>query len=356
MTAVASRGGGTVRLPRGTFQVTAVTVPNYVTLVGDGSSKSWIRGRVIAGGHVKLRDLKIGTRGVAFRLSPNAHRSAFVRCRFRGGGGSGSDSFVVMLGGGTASCDHITFKDCTIERNLGVENSSFSNGYDNVWIQENGAPGGAHVGSITFDGCHFGVSNGVKTGCPRMDLEIYTKDGATRNWGNITVTNCIFEVSDWLNIDLSDEYLSDSQAGHGGPVLISGCTLKGGSRYTICVESAYGTIIENNTIYRGGSSTIKMGRGDMTNVNPGTIIRNNVFPLTTDNGLTQGSITFYLEGGGNQFTGNTVMASPSNCLFAFDQARNNTVTGNTFTVPAGTTLVKEQNGSSGNILSPNTVN
>jgi Right handed beta helix region len=355
MTAVASRGGGTVRLPRGTFSGN-ISIPDGVTVVGAGMDASHIKGKVYFGSNVVVRDIRLGDSGYTVRNLAGASNTLFERVRFRGGGGSGSDSFVVMLGGGTASCDHITFKDCTIERNLGVENSSFSNGYDNVWIQENGAPGGAHVGSITFDGCHFGVSNGVKTGCPRMDLEIYTNDGATRNWGNITVTNCIFEVSDWLNIDLSDEYLSDSQAGHGGPVLISGCTLKGGSHYTICVESAYGTTIENNTIYRGGSSTIKMGRGDMTNVNPGTIIRNNVFPLTTDNGLTQGSITFYLEGGGNQFTGNTVMASPSNCLFAFDQARNNTVTGNTFTVPAGTTLVKEQNGSSGNILSPNTVN
>ena len=353
--------GGTVRFARGVYKVTAITVPNGVSLVGAGMNVCWIRGRVTAGSHVTLRDLKVGAKGYSFRLTAKARLSTFEHVRFRGGGGSGGDAPVILLGDWARSCDHITFKDCKVECNLGVEDSSFSRGFNNIRITENAAPGGAHVSNITFEGCHIGVSNGVRSGCPRMDLEAVTLDlsGAgvyAHGWSDLVVRGCVFEAADWYNIDLADWPLTGTQTRASGPALISGCTLKGAGKYAICVESPRGVVIENNTIYRAGMNTFKMGCGDMSAAAPATVVRGNLFDLTVGNGFSAGSPLFWLKGAGNRFTANTVRTTSTGRIFELTQARDNTVTGNTLTLPASATLFAVDEGCSGNVLSPNTVN
>ena len=263
MNAVAALGGGTVRLPQGIFRVTAVTVPDHVRLVGDGPGRSWIRGRVTARSDVTLRELRIGTRGVAFHLAANAHRSTFDHCQFRGGGGTGDDECVVFLGGHPGSnVSDVSFIDCNIERNLGTENESFTNGYNNVGVCEKGdISGGAHIEHLTFDGCHFGVSNGVATGCPRMDFEAYTNWNGTytlHGWHDITINGCVFEIADYMNVDLPDAPLQNGERA-SGPATITNNIFKGGKYYDLCIESAHDVLVEGNTFYRGGEHVIKFG-------------------------------------------------------------------------------------------------
>ena len=172
----------------------------------------------------------------------------------------------IFLGSGRNSCDHVTFKDCLIERNLGDENADRSMNYNNISFIEDGASAnGSHMDSITFDGCHVGVSNGRtdiprNIGSPRAGLECYTQDNgddfAYHGWSNVKVIDCVFEATDSFCIDLADSL--DARGEHiSGPALISGCTLKGGGyasdrfAYTICLEAPKGVVIENNLIYRG---------------------------------------------------------------------------------------------------------
>ena len=192
-----------------------------------------------------------------------------------------------------------------------------------------------------------------------MDLEAYTWDGGTghytHGWSNLVVTNCVFEPSDWYNIDLADAAKADGSRA-SGPALISGNTLEGAGNYTICIESPEGVVIENNAIYQSSNNTIKFGCGNMSTVNPGTIIRNNVFDLTAANGHSIGSPYFYIKGGDNQFTGNTVKAASGSRVFELQQARNNTITGNTLMVPGSATRFVLDDGCSGNVISPNSTN
>jgi hypothetical protein len=362
-TVAGAKPGTLVVLPAGTFAISSsLTIPSGVWLQGAGMDATWLKGKVFYGSRIVARDLKVGDLGYSTRNAPGASTTLFERVQFRGGGGTGSNAPVIIFGDGTASCDNIYLKDCKVERNLGTESSTFSRDFNNIRITENNAPGGAHVDSITFDGCHIGVSNGVATGCPRMDLEAYTWDGGTgnytRGWSNLVVKGCTFETSDWYNIDLADHASTVDGSRVSGPALIQGNVLKGGEHYAICVESPKGVVIENNLIYRGGTNTFKMGCGDMSTVNPQTVVRNNTFDLTVDNGSSIGSPWFLLKGGGNQFTGNTVRApaGASGDVVAFHQARSNTVTGNTLWIPTTARLFADYGDSSDNVTSPNRLN
>ena len=337
---------------------------------GAGTEASWLKGRVTYGSDCVVRDLKLGDALYAVRNRAGASNTLFERVRFRGGGGTGVDSSLIKLGDGASSCDHITFSDCLVERNLGVEDASYSRGYLDISIVENGDPGGAHVDSITFAGCHVGVSNGRtdiarNIGSPYADLVAYTWHGgdlvADHGWSNLRIVDCVFEAADAFCIDLADYPLPSGERA-SGPALVSGCTLKGGGArgslygYTICVESPKGVVIEGNTIYRGANNTFKMGCGDMSTVSPATVVRDNLFDLASDQGVALGAPYFYLKGAGNRFTGNAVRAAAGDLVFWLHQARNNTITGNTLTVPASATIFGFGEGCSGNVLAPNTVN
>ena len=358
MAAAAAKGGGTVHVPEGDYLLTAITVPDSVHLTGDGSRVSWLHGAVTAGSHVELQDLKIGTRGRAFKNTAGAHDSVFTRCRFRGGG---ANSYVILLGDQKRSVDHFTFRDCDVECNLGTANADHSNDVNNIRITENAAPGGAHVDSITFVGCHIGVFNGVRKGSPRADLEAYTWDSSgtiAHGWSNLVIRDCVFEAADEFTIDLADA--NRVSAVHSGPALISGNLIKGGGKsrharwgYGICIERPNGVVIENNTMYRASNNTIGTAIGHLNDADTGPIIRNNIFDMNHPNGITTHAPYFLLRGSNVEFAGNTVKARRGT-LFAIEDARNVNVSGNALLGSARLFAIGPR--ITNVVTSPNTVN
>ena len=344
--------GKRLQLTAGVYAVTK-DIPDGVDVKGASREETHVKGRITYGSNSVFRNLKLGDAGYSIRNRAGATQTAFEFCQLRGGGGDGGDWYNLLLGDWGRSCSHITFAATNIECCLGDGN--------NARVTENAADGGAHVEYVRFDGCHFGVSNGVRSGCPRMDLEVVTVDLAHTDtvfhhgWSHIDVIDSVFEPSDWYNIDLADHVITGTQERASGPSLIRGNTLKGGKKYTICTESPAGVVIEGNTMYRGGMNTVKFGCGDMSLVDCATVIRGNTFDLDHDNGIALGSPVFYVKGGDNEITGNVVKASQARTLFAFEQARRNLVTGNTITVSAGATVFAGA-ASGANVTSPNTIN
>ena len=336
-----------------------LVIPDGASIHGRSPESTHVKGRITFGSGQYFYGVKLGDKGYAIRHNPLAVGTQFVGCRLRGGGGSGGDANNVLLGNYSSSVRAVRFKDCEIECTLGD--------YDNVRVTENATdPKGAHVEDIVFEGCHFGVSNGVRSGCPRMDFEAYcdAQSGGTtyyHGWERIDFLGCVFEPSDWYNIDLTspEAYRTKADGYHGScDSVIRGCTFKGGTLYTICVESPAGVVIEDNLIHRAGGSTFKMGCGDMSTVETGTVVRGNSFLLDDGQyGKALGSPAFYLKGGGNTVTDNTIVgATVARTLFWLEQARRNTVTGNLISVGSGAKVIGQDSASSGNTLSPNTVN
>jgi len=339
-----AKAGQTVVVGPGTFSG-SISIPDGVTVVGQGMDASYIDGGVAYGSNVIVRDIKLGTAGFSIHNAKNASNTVFERVRFRGGGGASVlNSPVVRLGGSDRSANHITFKDCLIERNLGTENAERSLGFNNIGIMEVADAGGAHVDSITFDGCHVGVSNGRtdiprNIGGPRAGLEAYTDpNGApVHGWSNLNLVNCVFEATDSFCVDLADTPLPSGERA-SGPARIAGCTLKGGGwggapfGYTLCLEAPKGVVIENNTIYRGYNNTL--GCGASSGIGGGYIIRDNTIDCTFDNGITPLPATGYhamvlLLGDGNVFTGNTIVTNVGGLQLELQNFTRGSVTGNT---------------------------
>lgn len=367
-----AKAGATVVVRLGTFTGN-VLVPSGVTVIGSGKNVSWLQGRLLFRSNDSISGLTIGdTGGSAVQNLRGASSTTFTSCRFRGGR-PGVRIDTVILGNGSSSCDHITFKDCDVERNLGTG--------DDIFIGENGsvATGGAHVDNVTFDRCHIGVSNGTgghDTGSPRAGIEAYTYPTASRNvayhgWSNVRILNCVIKATDGFCVDLADAPLaSDPSQRASGPALISGCTLMGGgypsstggsgtNGYTIESEAPNGVVIENNTIYRGSENTIQTGAS--SGLPSGMIIRNNVINMDFDNGIPVGAGQYEIVLGGarHRFTGNTVIDHVSTCtrpygVVTLDNATACVMTGNRFSI-GGRTAFWQVNGSSGNTLSPNAV-
>ena len=310
-----------------------------------------------------VRDLKIGDAGMnAVRNATGATNTLFERCRFRGGGGA-NWTYVVKLGGSGGSCDHITFRDCEVERNLGVEVAGEDRGFNNIGIWTDGD---SRVSDVTFEGCRIGASNGQgghDTGAPRMGLECFVSGGTTGyGWRNITLRGCVFEAADFHTADFSDQ-----PEARGTGLLIEGCTFKGGGytnvkwQWTLALEMPLNPVIRNNTFLRGngtwGYVLAMANRGNAGYTTTGALITGNLFDLDADNGIapvTDGW-PFVLKGYDNQFSGNTVRCHyGTKPLLVLDSAYRNAVTGNTFSI-GSRSLVTQVNGSSGNTVAPNTV-
>ena len=359
----AAQPGDTVYVAAGTF-TGSVTVPDGVTVVGQGSSSSWLKGKLTFGSNVVVRDLKIGDAGMyAVNNKDGASNTTFERVRFRGGGGV-NWTYVVKLGGSGGDCDHVTFKDCQVERNLGVEVDGSDRGFNDVciWTSAN-----ARVSDVTFEGCHIGVSNGQgghDTGSPRMGLECFVSGGTTGyGWRNITLRNCVFEAADCHTADFSDQ-----PEARGTGLLIEGCTFKGGGytdvkwQWTLALEMPLNPVIRNNTFLRGngvwGYELAIANRGNAGYTTTGATITGNLFDLDADNGIppvTDGW-PFVLKGYDNRFTDNTVRCHyGTKALFVLDSAYRNVISGNTLQI-GSRSLVTQINGSSGNTVAPNAVN
>jgi hypothetical protein len=154
----------------------------------------------------------------------------------------------------------------------------------------------------------------VKTGSPRMGVEVYTEDGG-QGWYNITFRRCVVEVMDSHGLDFSDEPHKRSSG-----VLIEGCTIKGAgltrAHWGSCLDFEYplGVVVRNNVIYRGWEYAIQMtDRGDSAFSDAKAVFTGNRIDLTYDNGVTAKSTTFAgqveLLGGGNVWTDNVVIGN-----------------------------------------------
>jgi len=283
--AAAARSGRRLVVPAGTYRVGQVGVPNGVRLRGAGSGVTWLKGQLVFGSHDHIVGLKLGDAGLsAVRNADGATSTIFSGCRLRGGGGTSVDEAVVALGY-RGDCHAIVFRQCEVECNLGTEDSAYSRAFNDITVFETK---GAHVDGVTFDHCHVGVSNGLRSGSPRMGLECYVvqraEGGSGRGYEDIVVRDCTFEATDIHCIDLAD-----AADGRAHDVLIEGCLLKGGGKamsrwgYTICVECPQGVVIRDNTIWRGSWETLNFAHPHRTG--PGTIVTGNRFDLVHDNGI-----------------------------------------------------------------------
>jgi Pectate lyase superfamily protein len=331
-----------VYVPAGTYRVSSITMPAGLAVFGAGMGRAWLKGHLAFGSNELISDLTIGDAGKsAVHNKAGAAGSVFARVHFRGGGGSGWHAPVILLGG-SGSCSNITFKRCEVERNVGIEDSSFSNCYNDITVYESR---GDHVSDITFDGCHVGVTNGVATGSPRMGLECWTAPGSGIGWRNIIVRDCVFEATAIASLDFAN-YTDAIASG----VLVEGCTLKGGGLdlkgtgwgYAICLEWPADVTIRNNTFYRSAYAAIWGSPQGL----PGAAwrITGNTFDDDTACGgmpRTDRCIVG-LFGQGNVFTGNKVKFHGSlswSGTVELSRSDGDTVTGNTFFVNRGTTTI-----------------
>jgi hypothetical protein len=358
MKALKAAAGSRRRLfvPSGVYRLRPLTVPDGVRITGAGRRTTWLRGSLAFGSAQSFSDLLIGDAGVsAVHNRKGATNTVFERCRLRGGGGTSVDEAVVGLGY-RGDCADIHFRDCEVECNLGIENAGFTNAFNDITVYETT---GAHVRGITFEGCHVGVSNGVRTGSPRMGLECYTvqvsEGGSGRGYEDITVRDCTFEATDLHCIDLAD-----AADGRARGVLIEGCLLKGGGKaqvkwgYTICVESPSGVVIRNNTIWRGNWQTLNFAHSHESG--PGTLVTGNSFDLKHENGIPMGEYNpIFITGEHVELVDNTIsFAGPHQYIIQLNNASHCTITGNTFEI--GTREISQTyNVCSGNTIADNIV-
>jgi len=344
----AARPGSTVYLPAGVYYCpTRIRLSSHVNLRGDGMSVSWLMGHLDFGSRCTIYGLKIGAPKVsAVENLGGANHTVFLGCRFRGGGGTGNDTAVVMLGsssGSSRSLSHVTFSHCKIERNLGVEDFSVNGGsgrrFNDISVYENPTAGGSSVTDLTFVDCHVGVSNGARghdTGSPRADIEVWSGQGkVVQGWHHITIHGCTFEASDRFCIDLADGPAANGR--HlAGPALIANNLIKGAGygsgahpwSYSICLEAPRNVTIRNNTIYAAADSTVCGSYGPASH----TVIVDNRIDLTVNNGVHQsGDETVVLKGQRNVFERNVVKAGVSSGpLLYLKKTTGNRVAGNTF--------------------------
>ncbi len=344
----AAHPGSTVYLPRGVYYCpTGIRLTSHVNLKGDGRSASWLMGHLDFGSRCTISRLKIGAARVsAVANLRGASHTTFKGCRFRGGGGKGYDSPVLMLGsssGSSRSLHHVTFSDCEVERNLGVENWSINGGsgrgYNDISVHVNPAAGGAQVTDLKFVGCHVGVSNGAgghNSGSPRAGIEVWSGPGrVAQSWHRITIRHCVFEATDRFCIDLADR--PTARGKHlAGPALIEGNLIKGGGygpgahpwSYSICLEAPRNVTIRANTIYAAHDSTVCGSYGPASH----TVIVKNLIDLTVANGVHQtGDEAVVLKGQGNVFARNVVKAGAgSGPLLYLKKTTGSRVAGNRF--------------------------
>ena len=341
----ASDGTG-VWVPAGTYRVQRLVLPDRITVRGPGSDLAWIEGGLSFRSFDLVAGLKIGDRKASTGNHGGAAQTVFQDCRLRGGGGAGYDSAVLTLGsssGSSRSLDHVTFSDCEIERNLGVEdwsvNRGSGRGFNDISVHENPAAGGSHVTDLKFVGCHIGVSNGAgghDTGSPRAGIEVWSGPGkVAQGWHRVTIRDCTFEATDRFCIDFSDDPKASGR--HvAGPVLIEGNLIKGGGygpgkhprSYSICLEAPRNVTIRGNTIYAAYASTVCGSYGPASH----TVIVDNIINLTVDNGVHQtGDEAVVLKGRGGVFVRNVVYAGVgSGPLLYLKETARNRVAGNRF--------------------------
>lgn len=369
--------GGIAYFPAGTYLLsTALTVPDGCKLagpLGGGMTTAWLQGQVVFGSTSSFNDLKIGPSSAGLAGLKNvdgANGTSFTRVHFRGGGAASdsSNSSTVNLGNGR-DLANLTFTDCEFERSLGT---LWSGSADNTH-RENTVTLYAMsntIDTVTFDGCHIGVTNGVAAGSQRMGVEVWTAHGAGNWWKDITFTDCEFEVSGAQTLDFA--CYGDSTQGDG--VLVEGCTIHGAGVDTkgtawgqaICLEWPKNIVIRNNTFYRCTEGAIYPNYTGFS-YDQNLEVTGNTFDFDTAEGgiVADGSTGMFVTHGANgTITGNTfIWHGEDNILgcvwFQGENSTGNTVTGNTFNVSLTQTIGRNLGGAANNgepWTSTNTVN
>jgi hypothetical protein len=370
--AISAASGRDVYLPAGTYKLTnTLVVPAGAHLVGAGLTSTWVKGRLDFNSDSSFTDMKIGDAGKASVHNATATTSgtSFTRVQFRGGGGSKYiDCDVVSLysPGDTTAVSDLTFTDCNVERNLGVEDAAHSKHFDNVYI----APSvvAPSIENVLFRGCRFGVSNGVQTGSPRFNVEIYANSyAATRTHGfrNINFENCVFEGADDENLDYSGSTLSSAPTTpNDGYSHVTGCTFKGNGKVGVwygdlIIEAGAGFIeVAGNTFYRGRGQAIAVGGNGAAAVNTACNIHDNLIDprdATYNTGITHDAFEYVsLMSNGNTLARNTIINASQYRRALTVSGDRNTVSGNALTnAPSGGNVVGLESASSANLLSAN---
>jgi hypothetical protein len=345
--------------PAGTF-TSPGTFPDGAIVQGAGIGKTVIRGRVDFGDGQTFRDLTIAATGdCAVTNSGNVGGTSFVRCQFRGGGGTYATNeraaHVITL---KNACHDLAFTDCVIECNLGVETSGHAKHFDNVFIQP--AVVAPSITDVVWTRCHFGAHNGVRSGSPRFNVEIWASPSASvRNAGysGLDFVDCTFEPADDVNLDYSGSTLStNTSAPNNGPCRVTGCTFKGnGHSYVwygdLIIESGAGYVtVSDCTFYRGAGQAIAIGGHGGSGVETRCTVSGNVIDGNLDAGIEHDAFEYLtLMSRGNVATGNQITNTNKYRRTVSVSGSGNTVTGNRL---VGGAL---WNGGADNVVTPNEI-
>jgi len=358
--AAAANASKSVYVPAGTYSVRTLAVPDGVSLQGAGVDAAWIKGHVVFGSNQDFADLKIGDAGVSaiFNAASSVTNTSFTRCRFRGGGGSpgGTNAPVVYIGQ-NYPVSYLTFSSCEFECALGTEGLSFDNCYNCVTVQNVGAGSLNH--HIAFNGCTFGVSNGVRSGSVRMGLEVVDSSHSTSGgFHDITMNGCTVEFCDAEGVDFSDYYNVRATG-----IVVENCTIKGagvpGGLYgnSVCMEFPYRFVFRNNVVYRSMRRCFTMDSRSEAFSGSGATITGNTFDFTVDNGATFiDDYPIQLRLDNNIFTGNTIKMNfvpSSNRAIRVRDAEYNDISHNTYSIGSAS-LYAETDGSANNTYTDNT--
>jgi hypothetical protein len=315
----AASPGDTVVFPAGVFRVTALTLPNGISLRGAGAGATWLKGEVTAGSDLRISKLKVGLDGVAFKFTEGAARTVFEGVTFTGGGPMSEDGCVIQMVGRGGS--YITFRNCTIG----------ANPYDGngVSMTPTGWSGGNYH-DIVWENCHF-------LGSPRMNFECterYDGHPMTVGYSNINLIDCVFEPS-------GSECISYDADADAGDSTISGCTIKGAGwneRYPwgqgVEFNAVKGMRFLNNTVYRcRGAMVNHTGLGP--DVPCDIVYKGNTFDRTVSyipTAVEPGTEFIYLDGvSGVQFSDNVARSNVGGMLLYLSGSPRNTFTGNSWT-------------------------
>lgn len=377
--AITAAAGSPVYFPAGTYLLsTALTVANTVSFVGGtnlgpDNLTAHLKGRLNFGTGSSFTDLKIGESGNAALVNNgNVYNTSFTRCQFRGGGGGtwpgeGSMEHVITL---NTACHDLTFTDCNVECNMGTEDAGHTKHYDNIYIQP--AVVSPSIENVLFIGCHFGVSNGTRTGCPRYGIELYEVGTAgTRTHGhrNVSFESCLFEACDEENLDYAGSTTSaDTTVPNCGWSYVRDCTFLGNGKGPIVwgagdiiFEGGTGHVeVSGCTFYRGAYQAVKMEDQEGYGVNAYHSFHDNFIysdDAHLDNGIThQFGPYIYVQSNLNEVYGNTLLnAGPLYSRSIVIVGDNNSITGNTFTNQLQGYVVELTAASSGNTLTGNTL-
>ena len=301
LAAINAAAGQGVYVPAGKYRLAApLTVPNGAHLLGASMTGSWLMGRVVFGSNSTFTDLKIGP-NVAGNPSlshiDGADGSSFTRCHFRGGGNADWWGANLQLGCGN-DLSNLTFTDCEIECALGAGDQNTITQY--VW--------GSTIDTVTWRRCHFGVSNGTRTGSSRMMIEMYADNSANSSWKNVYFYDCEFEASDRWCLDFASGYNSP----HATNIVVDGClfhgagVVGGGGDCAIDLEWAYNVRITDNTFYRCRAGAILWAGMFCTDINPGAVVTGNTFDWdTAEKGIPVGTQIIHWDCSNGTLSGNT---------------------------------------------------